>query len=447
MKKSVKITIVGGGSYRWCPTIIRDILQIENIRNWEFRLLDIDLLAARRVAKLGQVMADKWNLSASFRATDNQESALRGTNFVIIVIATGGFEAMSKDLMIPEKFGIYQTVGDTVGPGGWSRALRNIPVFVDLTQKIRRFAPKAFIINYTNPMSTLTRTICMHTDQSAVGLCHGLFEVYHDLQRLFNIENEKDIRFRIAGLNHFFWVLDFKIQGRDGYKMLIPHQNGRKSSLRRKAKELPSFAHNRMKVTSELFERYGCLPYMGDRHTCEFLRNSISPNKHRLKQYGLIRTTIAQRKQWCRNDLKKVLDQIAGREEISAERSREMAAGIIEAAALGKEFVDVVNLPNRGQIANLPEGTVVETLGVINSLGFSPVVAGPLPEQVLGLVMPHALNQKMIVEAGLDGDWGKAFAALENDPACAHLDSSKIEKMGTSLLRANRKYLPQFFKK
>jgi alpha-galactosidase len=159
-----------------------------------------------------------------------------------------------------------------------------------------------------------------------------------------------------------------------------------------------------------------------------------------------MRTSIAKRRQLRAANLKRVLRCIAGREEIPSQRSRETAADIIAAAALGREFVDVVNLPNRGQIANLPQGTVVETLGVINSLGFTPLVAGPLPNGLLELVMPHALNQKMIVEAALAGDWDKAMTALANDPVCGHLSWKQIEKMGLALLRANRRYLPQFFK-
>ena len=446
MKKKVKITIIGGGSFNWCPTVIRDILQIEGLRSWDFRLLDINPPAARRIAKLGRRMAKEWNLSATFMATDDQEAALKGADFVIITISTGGLGTMAHDLKIPEKFGIYQTVGDTVGPGGWSRALRNIPVFVDLTEKIRRFAPRAFIINYTNPMSTLTRTICLGTDQPAVGLCHGLFEVYDKLKNIFNVKSEKEIRLSIAGLNHFFWVLDLMIQGKDGYKMLRKFLKGRSLADLAKSGDLPGVLHSKMKVASELFQRYGYLPYFGDRHTSEFFSNYLTPNRRRLTEYGLVRTSINERKRLHRKQLKRVTDMIAGLEEISPTRSRETAADIIAAVALGREFVDVVNLPNKGQISNLPEGTVVETMGVVNSLGFSPVATGPLPESLLGLTMPHALNQKAIVEAGLTGDWEKAFVALANDPLCSHLNWPRIEKMGTALLRANKKYLPQFFK-
>ena len=446
MKKNVKITIIGGGSHNWCPTIIRDILKIEGLNSWDFRLLDIDPPAARRIARLGRKMAADWNLSADFSATDAQDVALKGADFVTITISTGGFETMARDLKIPEKFGIYQTVGDTVGPGGWSRALRNIPVFVDLTQKIRRFAPQAFIINYTNPLSTLTRTICLHTDQPAVGLCHGLFEVYDLLMQIFGLKDEKQVRLRIAGLNHFFWLLDLKIKGRDGYKMLQQRLKGKSLSGLYKSPEHPSVFHSRRKVAAELFERYGYLPYIGDRHTCEFFSNYIVPNIRKLREYALIRTSIDYRKRLHAGRLKQVMDQISGREEISPERSRETAADIIAAVALGREFVDVVNLPNQGQIPNLPHGTVVETLGVVNSLGFTPLVAGLLPEGILPLVMPHALNQKLIVEAGVTGDWDKAFIALANEPACANLNWPQIEKMGTALLRANKKYLPQFFK-
>lgn len=446
MKKKVKIAIIGGGSFNWCPTIIRDILKIEGLNNWDFRLLDINPVAARRIARLGRRMADEWNLSASFMATDDQQAALKGADFVIITISTGGLQTMGHDLKIPEKFGIYQTVGDTVGPGGWSRSLRNIPVFVDLTEKIRRFAPRAFIINYTNPMGTLTKTICQGTKQPVVGLCHGLFEVYDKLKNIFNVKSEKEIRLNIAGLNHFFWILDLTIQGKDGYKMLRQRAKGRTLANLAKPADQAGVFNAERKITFELFTRYGYLPYLGDRHTSEFFSNYLTSNSRRLKEYGLVRTSIQERTKERGQQLKKVTDMIAGREEISPTRSRETAADIIAAVALDREFVDVVNLPNKGQISNLPEGTVVETIGIVNSLGFSPVATGPLPESLLGLTIPHAINQKTIVEAGLTGDWDKAFMALAQDPLCARLNWPQIEKMGTALLRANKKYLPQFFK-
>ena len=448
MKRKARITIIGGGSVAWCPTIIRDIMQAGGFKAWDFRLLDIDPAAGRRIARLGDKMAAQWNLSASFLATDDQQKALKGADFVIITISTGGFTTMGYDLRIPEKFGIYQTVGDTVGPGGWSRAMRNIPVFVDLTKKIRRYAPQAFIINYTNPMTTLTKTICLHTDQPVVGLCHGLFEVYAALEHLFGINNEKDIRLKIGGVNHFFWMLDMRIRGKDGYAMLRRRLRGRSlASLTGLDDGLPGVFHSGRKVAAELFERYGYLPYFADRHTCEFFSRYIAGNKSRLKQYGLLRSSIADREKLRATQLKLVLDWINGRKEISAVRSRETAADIILAGATDYEFVDVVNLPNQGQIQNLPAGAVVETLGVINSLGFRPLVAGALPESILQLVMPHVLNQEMIVQAGLKGDWDVAMQALANDPACSHLSWKEVEKMGTALLRANRRYLPQFFKK
>ncbi len=446
MKTKVKIAIIGGGSYNWCPTVIRDILKIEGLDSWDFRLLDINPSAARRIARLGRKMADDWNLSAQFMATDDQKAALKDADIVIITISTGGLQTMGHDVKIPEKFGIYQTVGDTVGPGGWSRSLRNIPVFVDLTKKIRRFAPRAFIINYTNPMSTLTKTICLHTDQPVVGLCHALFEVYDVLKNAFNVTSEKDIRLNIAGLNHFFWVLDVAIQGKDGYKMLRDRLKGKTLANLPKSSDQGAIFHSSRKVAFELFKRYGYLPYLGDRHTSEFFSSYITPTSRRLKDYGLVRTSMAERAKRSKQQLKKVTDMIAGREEISPDRSRETAADIVAAVVLGREFVDVVNLPNTGQIANLPEGTIVETLGAVNSLGFAPLTAGPLPDGVLGLVMPHALNQKTIVEAGIDGDWDKAFIALANDPTCAHLNWQQIEKMGIALLQANKRYLPQFFK-
>ena len=445
MARKVRVAIVGGGSFNWSPTILRDVMLTEGLEGTEFRLLDIDRRAAETVARLGRKLARDWDLPAEFLPTTSPGEALAGCDFVIITISTGGLAAMKHDLRIPERYGIYHTVGDTVGPGGWARALRNIPVFVDLGRQIRRLAPKAVILNYTNPLTVLTRTLTKVTEQPVVGLCHGLYENYRMLQALFGLSSEEEIEVRVGGLNHFFWIIDLKIRGRDGYAMLRRKLKRSGMSLadaiRRAHGEGAGFHRNAL-VTGELFERFGYLTYCADRHTVEFFGRYIT-SREALARYRIVRTTIADRRAGERARARRMRDWLTGKLPFPRERSREAAADIIRAFTLGRKTIDVMNVPNRGQIPNLPAGAVVETLGVVSPLGFTPLTVGPLPEPVADLVRRHATNQELLVEAGMEGDLEKAFAVLANDPLCGHLPLPAIREMGERLLAATRRWLPR----
>jgi alpha-galactosidase len=173
------------------------------------------------------------------------------------------------------------------------------------------------------------------------------------------------------------------------------------------------------------------------------LSNIITGSEDRLSKYGIHRTTIEERYEKLRIWKEEVMQLIEGKEPITYDRTRETAADIVEAVALGKEFIDIVNVPNQGQIPNLPLGGIVETLGVVNSLGFTPISAGPLPEPIRRLVLPHLENSETLYEAASTGNYDMALQALYNDPTCRHLDYADIRSMAHELLEANKEYLPQ----
>jgi alpha-galactosidase len=414
-------------------------------------ILDTNPEAGDRIRRLGRKLARDWGLAAEFECTTRAEEAYPGADFVLVTISTGGLDAMEHDIRIPEEYRILHTVGDTVGPGGWSRSLRNIPVAAEMARTVARLAPQAVLLNYTNPMGTLTQVFCEVGRLRTVGLCHGLFEVYADLQKIFGLEREEDIKVRFGGLNHFFWITEMRIPGGDGYALLKKRMGeGRFADLLEQEKpgSGESSFRSGKQVCSELLETFGYLPYTADRHTCEFFGcynvGDSDGGETTLDRYGVKRTSIAERREKAGHNRERVDDLIEGRQELPRDRSRETAADIMAACIEGRDFIDVVNLPNEGQIPNLPRGTVVETLGVASRLGFTPLQAGNMPEQVLPLIWPHAHNQKLIVEAGLKGDLELALWALQCDPLCAHLTPSACREMGQRLLKANREWLPQF---
>ncbi|MCX6993569.1 MAG: hypothetical protein NT011_10570 [Kiritimatiellaeota bacterium] len=448
-KKRIKVTLVGGGSQSWSPTIIRDIIFKPGMERaeLEFRLLDLSLERARAIEAMFRANLKAWKIGrVAIQATRDPEAALAGADFVVIAISTGRLETMRHDIAIPEKYGIYHTVGDTSGPGGWSRALRNIPVFRDYAKLIKKLAPQACILNYTNPMGALTKVLSDELGRErVVGLCHGLFENYHILKLIFGLKSEQDIQVRFGGLNHFFWIFDFKIKGRDGYALLRKKLRGRNLAtlVNRTFRDAMGFGSNQL-LAGELFEQFGYLPYFGDRHTSEFFCDTMT-DKAIMRRFKLVRTSVVERAAGYRKAAAQIKTWTA-QKSLPATPSRETAADIIHAITFGLDFTDVINSVNIGQIDNLPRGAVVETLGRVNAMGFTPFMVGPLPEPIKAVVAPHAEVQVRTVQAGLAGNMEAALLALINDPVCAHLPPSDIRKMGMELLRANRKYLPQFFK-
>ena len=406
--KQMKIAFVGGGSQTWAPTIIRDIIFKKGMERTdiEFALLDVDAGRAGAVKGLFDVKFAEWKVDrAVINATTDSREALTGADFVIIAISTGRLPAMRHDLEIPERYGIYHTVGDTCGPGGWSRSLRNIPVFKAYAQQIKQFCPNAFVLNYTNPMGTLTKVLSEELgEHKVVGLCHGLFECYDVFKAIFNLDSEKEIRVRFGGLNHFFWILDINIKGADGYTLL------REKPGRRNFAELISEIHkDRVGFSSdkwlagELYANYGLLPYVGDRHTCEFFSSYIT-NKQMMERFKLVRTTIVEREKMYAKAAKSIELRTCGEKAFAKTPSRETAADILKAVAFNEEFIDVVNMTNTGQIENLPAGAVVETMGCVDGSGFAPLTTGALPESIKALCLPHAEVQIRTARAGLSGD-------------------------------------------
>ncbi len=431
--------MVGGGSYAWSPKLICDILNEDAMSNSEIYLLDINLKAAEEIKAAGQRLAKDNNKNIKFFATDNEEKAFRSADVVLITISTGGLETMAPDVEIPEKYKIYQSVGDTVGPGGWSRTLRNVPVFAQMARKIEKLSPKAVVLNYSNPMAALTGVFSKVSNLRVLGLCHGPVETKNYLAKIFGVEPGR-ITARFGGVNHFFWITDFTVDGMDGYKLLRDKLAGRELKIYDKShKGLFKEDHY---VMNELFMTLGYLTYTEDSHTAEFLPGYL----HKLstvKRYHIVRKSMAMRKKWFRETRQQAFNIASGKIPIYR-KSIEVAVEVMKAIMLGTSYTDVANLPNTGQIDNLPRGAVVETLGRISPIGFEPITAGPLPPVLQGLVEPHCRIQLMTLEAALTGNRKLAFEALMLDPLCGNLTLAEIRRMGEELLDANKQWLPQF---
>ncbi|MEI8244985.1 MAG: hypothetical protein WCI51_04095 [Lentisphaerota bacterium] len=447
MSKQSKIVMVGGGSFNWSPRIICDMMLDPVLHGSKVFLLDPNLTAAREVKAACSTMNKTLGANFSFTVTDCEGKAFTGADFIVIAISTGGLDMMAHDLKIPEKYHIYQTVGDTSGPGGWNRTLRNVPVFNKMARKIEQLAPDAVVLNYTNPMGTLTGTFYETGKLKTVGLCHGIFSSFNLLERIFKVK-EQDISLCYGGVNHFFWILDFTVKGKPGYPLLAEKIKGRSFNdyLHEGEKDPAGMAHHRSTLCDLLYREFGLLTYTDDRHTCEFISGYLNRDEARLKKYHLVRTTVEERVAKCAN-VRRITAELAAGTRKPFTKSRETAVDIIKAFISNKPFIDVVNLPNIGQISNLPLGAVVETMGLVDARGFTPLAVGKLPDKVLPLVEIQCHVQQITLQAALTGNKDLAFQALRLDPLCSHLSAEEVTAMGKELMTATAAWLPQFYKK
>ncbi len=446
MARPIKIVMIGGGSYAWTPNITKDILLTPALTNAQFVFYDINKKASDLTKAFVERLAPEIKVKPNIISTDNRAKAFADADYFIITISTGGLDAMEHDIAIPEKYGVYHTVGDTSGPGGWARTIRNFNVFVDLAKAMNQYAPGAMVLNYTNPMTCLTDVLARLCKGPVVGLCHGLFENLEFIKRYYKLADENEIAIQYAGLNHFFWATEVFARGKDVMADLDRKINkqglGFTDLLRDSSPDPMGFKSNR-EVATELFRLTGVMPYLGDRHTCEFFSWYVT-NKKNMEKYKILRTPVKARKKgnaWRRKDLERMAKGGKITEDHYFRASRETAADIINAHSQGKVFIDVGNVPNTGQITNLPAGTVVETAVRVDRNGFTPIGFGKLPPQVAALVEPWAHVFNMTVDACFRRDKKMALQALRIDPVCAHLNADQVNQMGEQLLSAHKKFV------
>jgi alpha-galactosidase/6-phospho-beta-glucosidase family protein len=438
----LKVAIIGGGSYQWGTKLILDVAMNEDLRGSWLTLHDIDPEALDDMFRWGRKVVDVAGADLTLEKTERLDLALEEADFVVLSISTGGLDSMAYDLDIPLSYGIVQTVGDTVGPGGIFRALRNIPVVVEIAREMERICPGAVLLNLTNPLTALTRAVTRTTSVRAIGLCHELFGTLDVLAREFGVPEDR-LNIRVAGINHFIWITEVAADGRDvtdDLRQRVASGRVRDAVLERVGDDPDPFV-NTWGFRTEMCRLYGYLPAAGDRHLCEFLPGYLSEGSER-ERLDLRQTTIANRQEKLAQERGYVKRTIAGEEDIEVRRSREEISDIIGAATTGRSSVNIANLPNEGQVDNLPRGAVVETYGVIDALEAKGVAFGELPSPISSLIYPHVMNQEMTVEAGLRGDKELAFRAFAGDPLVAH--HPKARSMFDELFEAHSEYLPQF---
>ena len=454
MSDPKKITFIGGGSYQWVPVLFRDIAVNPHLQETRFVLHDIHPGRNAELAEVCRIIAGKLGSGVVVETEDNLDRALEGAVAVVFCISTGGLDAMEHDIEIPKRFGIYQPVGDSTGPGGISRTLRNVPVVVDLACRMERICADAWLLNLTNPMNQIVRAVQQTSRIKVVGLCHEFQNFMMTVQSLLGLKDWRtETSSTIAGINHFAWVKELRVGGEDGLEMLRKHTGQELSGTARSNGQdgndvHPSHSLGGNRVKFSLLETYGLIPYPGDRHLVEFFPYYLSEKTKWGADFGVELTAIDDRRfKWVGWYKERIAEWTSEeKDSVPREPSDEALAPIL-AALVGRGPVTVqpATLPNCGQVENLPHGTSVETLASFGGGLVKPHASGALPLPVLALVHKHSLIQDLTVEAALEGSRAKALQAMLADPLNNTNDCREIGVMLDELLQANAALLPQFF--
>ena len=435
-----KIAIIGAGSIVFCKTLMMDIMATKALQDSTIVLMNRTNQNHKldKIEEFAQRVVKENSLSIKIIATLDRKEALKDADYVINIIQVGGVDAFQKDYEIPMKYGVDQCIGDTMGPGGIFRALRTIPVVVDIAHDIEELCPKALFLNYTNPMAMVCWALGEATNINFIGLCHGVQTTLDLISRYVEV-NKEDIDYLCAGINHMDWFLRLEKDGKDLYPIL------------KKNIEKPEYYINE-KVRGEVMRHFGYFMTESTGHLSEYLP-WFRKNKKALNLYcdepAFGGETGAYYK-WCKEVAEKFakVDYLESESTKIEKRSSEYCSYIIEAIETDKIFKLSGNVRNDNLITNLTQGCCVEIPVYVDRMGLHPTYVGNLPLQCAALCMSNIIPQGLAVKAALTGDFEYVVQAIAMDPlTSAVLTLKEARDMAIEMYEAEKEYLSQFNEK
>lgn len=454
-----RITIIGGGSTHWGPSLLVDFANSAALADSAVTLQDVDGGAVEHMARFGAHLARTRDIPLDVRSTTDLDAALDGAQFVVSAFSVGGFDSMRHDVEVPARYGLRQPVGDSVGPGGIARSLRTIPVLLDMAGAMEKRCPDGLLVNVTNPLTALCRAVAKETPIEVVGLCNEVVGLQLAMSLLFDVPMHA-VDPVIGGVNHFPVATSMSIDGEDGFAKLrdaiegridlsgpiwldpLPDQmlwrKGRPDGPWCKADVLENL---RLKV--ELFRRFGVLPASSDTHVAEFLPGFVTESSDFGRDWGVHQYGMAKHREDKVRDGERFAWLMA-QDDIPRLPSGELVASLLEGLVTGSARHLPMNLPNTGQVENLPPGSVVECIGLSGAEGLRPRDRVTVPS-VLGEYLRRVVaSQELTVEAAVTGDRGTVLQAMLADPTAGSLPYEHVVSMTEELLGATAAWLPQF---
>ena len=435
-----KIAFIGAGSWGFTRGLVRDVLTFPLLESSTLTLMDINPerldFATRAVKKI----VEMGKYPATVEATTDRAEALRGADFVVVTILAGGLDVWRHDIEIPKKYGVDTNIGDTRGPSGIFRALRTIPVMLEIAHDMERYCPDALMLNYTNPMVMLCRAMQRETDIQLTGLCHSVQGTAEMLARWIGAPME-EITYTCAGINHMAWYLQYEWNGQDAYPL-----------IRQAITERPE-VYNEEVVRNEMFLALDHYVTESSGHNSEynwwFRKRPDLIEKYCTHgtgwnpgEYAYVVKRYEERERTWRDEAK---EWFAKETPIDLARGHEYAAFIMNAILGGEPFQFNGNVANTGLVTNLPPNACVEVPVWASRKGLEAVQVGALPPQCAMLTNLSSSIEEMAVEGCLTGDPRLIYQAICHDPlTAAVLSLAEIKTMVNEMFAFNQDYLPTF---
>lgn len=429
-----KITFMGAGSTIFAKNVLGDCMLIPDI-DFEFALFDIDSKRLKESEDMLNNLKKGLHSDVVIKTYSDRKEALREAKYVINAIQVGGYDPCTiTDFEVPKKYGLRQTIGDTIGIGGIFRSLRTIPVVLEFAEEMQEVCPDAWFLNYTNPMATITGAMIRYGGIKTVGLCHSVQKCANHLLESLDMETN-DIQWKIAGINHMAWLLEIRQHGKDLYP-----------EIRKRAKEKQREKHDDM-VRFEMMNRFGYYVTESSEHNAEYLPYFIKNHYPELiDRYNIPLDEYPRR---CLNqisDWNKMREDVIHNQNLTHERTYEYGSYIIEAMETDKPVKIGGNVLNKGRlINNLPEKAVVEVPCLVDRNGVIPTYVGDLPEQLAALNRTNINTQLLTIEAAVTGNRDTLYQAAMLDPhTSSELSIDDTVSLCDDLIEAHGNWLPQF---
>lgn len=432
----MKLTFMGAGSTVFARNVIGDTLLTPALKdNLEIALYDIDENRLNESFAVMQKLNNKYNSGNAkiekYLGVENRKQALKGAKFVVNAVQVGGYDPCTIiDFEIPKKYGLRQTIGDTLGIGGIFRGLRTIKVLKDFALDMQEVCPDALFLNFTNPMAILTGYMLRYTGVKTIGLCHSVQVCSNTLLTELGLENVQVGKELIAGINHMGWLLE--IYDKDG--------NDLYPQIRKLAKEKNKTIHEDM-VRFDYIDKLGYYCTESSEHNSEYNPFYIKSKYPELIEKFNIpldeypRRCINQIEEW-----KTLRDELVKGADVYHERSREYASSIMEAVVTNNPFKFGGNVLNNGYIDNLPKDACVEVPCVADARGITPTAVGRLPVQCAAMNMTNINAQLLTIEAAVTGKKEHVYHAAMLDPhTSSELSIDDIISMCNELMDAHEK--------
>ncbi len=422
-----RIVLIGAGSMTFTRGLLMDLVLAPHLQGSTVALVDVNAEKLDLAARLARQMIAQEGAHLSVEASTDRCDMLAGADYVITTISVGGHPAWEKDLKIPLKYGITQTVGDSVGPGGLSRALRHVPVIVGVAEDMEDLCPDAILFNYTNPMTVICRSVARETDTTVVGLCHGVPNTVTYLAEYMGVPRD-ELEVRAAGINHMVWLTTLLRNGADAYPALWDLYRAKGPADR--------------PASFELMELYGRFPGPGHEHIMEFFPWFVTERTGYGAAYGEGLFPIDEQSRGRVDRTAHLHAEADGRVRIPVRRSGEDVMEIITALITNQPKVVAVNVPNYGAVPDLQDEAVIEVSSLIDGSGIQPLRNLDLPVGAADVLRARLDQQELTSLAAVHGDRALALQALLAEHGVASVADARA--MLDELLTAQADHLPTF---